>query len=185
MHLLLPIHRTKLRSRLELFAVSHFYLKKRGENYRKARGAVSVHVVEEYMRLFTRFVALSVLTLGSATGFAATKTLVDADRHLLSSYEAIRAALAADNLEGARATASGLSENANAVVIARADSLNTARMAFKKLSAEAIAIGANLPGFVVVHCPMAEADWLQTSRGISNPYLGKKMPTCGKVKSSS
>jgi len=36
------------------------------------------------------------------------------------------------------------------------------------------------------HCPMANdgkgADWLSLEEKISNPFMGKKMPTCGKVK---
>jgi hypothetical protein len=136
------------------------------------------------MTLIQRLFALSILVLAATSSFAAGKSLTETERQMLASYEAIRAELAADNLEAARATAGGMSDNANAAVIARADSLNTARIAFKKLSAEAIALAAGSPGFVIVHCPMVEADWLQTSREISNPYLGKKMPTCGKVKSS-
>lgn len=136
------------------------------------------------MTLIKRLFALSILVLVSASSFAAGRSLTAVERQMLASYEAIRAELAADKLEGARVAASGLPGNANAAVIARADSLNTARMAFKKLSADAIALAAGSPGFVIVHCPMVEADWLQASREISNPYLGKKMPTCGKVKSS-
>jgi hypothetical protein len=30
---------------------------------------------------------------------------------------------------------------------------------------------------------MAKGDWLQTdNKEISNPYMGKKMPTCGEIK---
>ena len=37
----------------------------------------------------------------------------------------------------------------------------------------------------VFTCPMAKADWLQTdSKQVSNPYMGKKMPTCGSLKKS-
>ncbi len=161
-----------------------FHPKKRGENFPKTRSEDPVRVVKEHMRLTRRVLALSLLTFSCVFSFAAGKTLTEADRRLLARYEAIRAELAMDNLEGARTTANNLPGNVNATVIARADTLNTARMAFKKLSAEAIALGAGVDGFVIVHCPMVEADWLQTSREISNPYLGKKMPTCGKVKSS-
>ena len=39
---------------------------------------------------------------------------------------------------------------------------------------------------IVFHCPMAfnnkGADWLQDNKNLQNPYLGKKMPTCGEQK---
>lgn len=31
------------------------------------------------------------------------------------------------------------------------------------------------------YCPMAKAYWMDASRTIHNPYLGKSMPTCGKT----
>ena len=44
--------------------------------------------------------------------------------------------------------------------------------------------GANQPLYVG-HCPMANdnkgADWLSEKREINNPYMGQKMPKCGKV----
>lgn len=45
--------------------------------------------------------------------------------------------------------------------------------------------GAGRPLFVD-HCPMYNnnrgADWLSETKGIKNPYLGTKMPTCGSVR---
>ena len=29
---------------------------------------------------------------------------------------------------------------------------------------------------------MAQADWVQSTRAVTNPYLGKDMLTCGEVK---
>lgn len=44
--------------------------------------------------------------------------------------------------------------------------------------------GASQPLYVG-HCPMANdnkgADWLSEKREINNPYMGQKMPKCGKV----
>ncbi|MGA2174754.1 MAG: hypothetical protein ABSH38_07205 [Verrucomicrobiota bacterium] len=31
-------------------------------------------------------------------------------------------------------------------------------------------------------CPMAEASWLQMSKDIRNPYMGKEMADCGELK---
>lgn len=42
------------------------------------------------------------------------------------------------------------------------------------------------PQLYYTHCPMYNnnkgADWLSEAKQISNPYFGKEMPTCGKVK---
>jgi len=44
--------------------------------------------------------------------------------------------------------------------------------------------GTNQPLYID-HCPMANdnkgADWMSEKKEISNPYMGKKMPTCGTV----
>lgn len=31
------------------------------------------------------------------------------------------------------------------------------------------------------YCPMAKAYWMDENKAVNNPYLGKKMPTCGKT----
>ncbi len=33
----------------------------------------------------------------------------------------------------------------------------------------------------IIHCPMANADWVQSDQTIANPYLGSSMSTCGSV----
>jgi hypothetical protein len=35
---------------------------------------------------------------------------------------------------------------------------------------------------VVLTCPMAKADWVQTDANVRNPYFGKAMSSCGTVK---
>jgi len=37
------------------------------------------------------------------------------------------------------------------------------------------------PPLFVAHCPMVNADWLQTEREISNPYYGSEMLRCGAI----
>jgi len=32
------------------------------------------------------------------------------------------------------------------------------------------------------YCPMVKASWLQASKDINNPYMGKSMLTCGVLK---
>lgn len=63
--------------------------------------------------------------------------------------------------------------------------LKTQRDTLKLVSAKIIELlRANPPAHAtlfVMHCPMAEADWLQISEQVANPYLGSEMPRCGTV----
>ena len=108
--------------------------------------------------------------------------LTDVQKHFLSGYEAVRAALAADDLAAAKSAAEGLSDSPAAKRLAKADSLNTARVAFKKLSDDAAQFAKGKDGYYVFNCPMVDSDWVQTTKTASNPYVGKKMPTCGALK---
>lgn len=42
---------------------------------------------------------------------------------------------------------------------------------------------ADLPALRLFNCPMAKpyGKWLQTESEISNPYMGRSMPRCGKL----
>jgi DNA-binding GntR family transcriptional regulator len=68
-------------------------------------------------------------------------------------------------------------------VTAAADS-TTARQAFSELSRLLVlrlATTSGAPRVLAYHCPMWEgyAWWIQLKPGISNPYMGQSMPTCG------
>ena len=131
---------------------------------------------------------------GLATGLYAAETmpghehsapafaLTDAHSRFLSGYESVRAALAADDLAAATSAASVIADSAPATELAKVQSLKAARVAFKKLSNAAVSLAKGQAGYFVVNCPMAKSDWVQTTTKISNPYLGKKMPTCGNIK---
>jgi len=111
-----------------------------------------------------------------------TAALLEADAAFLARYEHVHAALAADDFKAAQKAATGLD---GAEGIASAESLAKARVAFKALSLKAIEIAKGHEGFYVAHCPMVKgggADWLQTSKKISNPYFGSQMLTCGTIK---
>lgn len=102
----------------------------------------------------------------------------------LSQYEAVRAALASDDLEAAKKAAASLSDD-TAKAIASADSLKSAREAFKSLSKEALKIAKGQPGYFHAHCPMVpgkQGDWVQTNQTINNPYFGKSMLKCGEIR---
>ncbi len=133
---------------------------------------------------------LAILTLGGAL-VAAPSRAVNRAAPLLPLYEHVCSALAADNCPAAQTAARQLAARASelhqpdlataATAVGNADSLAAARKAFRTLSADAIALARQQKGFFILHCPMADADWVQTTRTVSNPYLGKKMPGCGEV----
>jgi len=116
--------------------------------------------------------------------------LTNEQKSFLQGYSAVHQALAADDLPGAQQAAANLTnlstaDSAAAREIAQADSLVTARRAFKALSKSAVKLAGGQPGYFHAHCPMVpgkEGDWVQTSQSILNPYFGKQMLTCGTIK---
>ena len=107
-------------------------------------------------------------------------SLSDTDTKFLAGYQKVHAALAADDLSRAKTAAKDLAEDG--ADIAKAASLKDARAAFEKLSRRAVALAAGESGYYVVHCPMLNKDWVQTTDKIANPYGGKEMATCGEIK---
>ena len=73
-----------------------------------------------------------------------------------------------------------------AETLAKAKDLKAAREAFKPLSTSLVKyLADNKAGKGTYHeayCPMVKASWLQTSKDITNPYMGKAMLTCGVLK---
>ena len=119
----------------------------------------------------------------------------DMKKEILSSYVKVSAALAADDLGAAKKAAAAVAEHASmsdmnksiaakASAVAKATKIDAARTAFKSLSAAVEPLAAGEKGYVVMNCPMANADWVQTSNDVKNPYYGKSMLTCGGPKSS-
>lgn len=111
---------------------------------------------------------------------------------LIPLYEKVASALADDDLIAARAAAQKLAAEAvrlhhagsagSAKAVAQADDLAGAREAFKTLSIEMVALTKHTAGYFILTYPMAQADWVQSTRAVTNPYLGKDMLTCGAVK---
>ena len=106
--------------------------------------------------------------------------LSETDKQFLARYEKVRGALAADDLVAARMAAGDLGDEG--AQLAKSSSLKDARAAFEKLSDKAKQLAAGQAGYYVVHCPMLQKDWVQTSEKIANPYYGKEMATCGEIK---
>ena len=111
---------------------------------------------------------------------------------LLDSYFAVSNALADDNLATAKASADSLTQKAHAAgkhalaehaaKLAAAQTIADAREALKEVSHCAIELAAGSPGYYVMTCSMAKADWLQKTKEIANPYMGKAMLKCGSIK---
>src|SRR5215208_6158983 len=93
-------------------------------------------------RLLFAAIAFGVI---ASPGHAAN--LSDQDKKFLTSYEKIHIALAADDLAGAKTSATELGEPGKE--IAKANSLNDARTGFEKLSAHAKTITAGQSGYHV------------------------------------
>ncbi len=127
-----------------------------------------------------KLTVLSITLAGSTLVSLLAAPLTPGDRDYLVDYKKVRAALAAEDLVGAREAAKTL-ENDGAA-LAQSRSLGVARDQFAQLSAKAEKLAHGQPGFYVMHCPMAKKDWVQTSEQIANPYYGKAMSKCGELK---
>jgi hypothetical protein len=121
--------------------------------------------------------AFALVTLAAPLSAA---ELTDQNKRFLAAYEQVHHALVADDLAGAQTAAADLGRVG--VDLTKSKSLTEARAAFEKLSAQTKDLVAGQPGYFVLHCPMANKDWVQTSDKPSNPYFGKQMPACGEVK---
>jgi hypothetical protein len=137
------------------------------------------------MKLIRLLSILAVAPFATTTHAQQTAAQPAESQHtFLTEYEAVRAALATDDLEAAKKAAAAISANEAASALASAKSLPEAREAFKTLSKGAIEAAKGKPGYFRAHCPMVpkgEGNWVQTTKTISNPYFGKSMAKCGSI----
>lgn len=116
---------------------------------------------------------------------------------VFDNYIQIQTALAKDSVDGvaqkAQAIASAIKDDAmttfatnivqQAEDVAKGTDLRGVREAFKPLSQSLIDYLSKYPALATsyrqVHCPMADANWLQTESVVNNPYFGKSMLHCG------
>lgn len=128
----------------------------------------------------THLIAVIAACIVFTTGLVQAAPLSDTDKQFLARYEKVRSALSADDLRVAKSAAGDLGEEG--AELAKSSSLKEARAAFERLSDKAKQLAAGQSGFYVVHCPMLNKDWVQTSEKIANPYYGREMATCGEIK---
>ena len=119
---------------------------------------------------------------------------------LMPAYLAMQAALAADDLDTAKAQAKvmmGITGHSGTLPdllhdMLAADQLEAFRKPhFETLSNAFIAAAKQTPqampeNLMIMHCPMVYgdrgADWLQTTEPLQNPYFGAMMLKCGEIK---
>lgn len=125
---------------------------------------------------------------------------IEADKDaILAGYMNIENALADDNSELVQRQATELLNESTGLNethikkslegLAKATDLKEQRKHFATLSKELYTIlkemGVKEKTLYWIHCPMAMdgegANWLSLSQDILNPYLGKQMPSCGKI----
>lgn len=112
---------------------------------------------------------------------------------IVLAYDALREALAVDDLDLAKAKAKELAAISGApeklVQVAtdfdKMPNFDTARVAFGEISRAYITHLAANPdlarGLIAFRCPMAEVYqlWVQLDEPMRNPYMGKRMLECG------
>ena len=127
----------------------------------------------------THLITLAAVCLALTSATANAATLSDKDKQFLAGYEKAHTALAADDLNGAKAAGGDL--GTEGAELSNSSSLKDARAAFEKLSAKAKELAAGQPGYYLYYCPMLKKDWVQTSTTTANPYAGKDMVGCGQI----
>lgn len=126
--------------------------------------------------------------------------LMEPVKSVYDNYLKIQSSLARDSIKGVSDEANAISKavkgdsmkmlptevGTQADALAKATDVSSARETFKDLSASLIKYLADNKvksgSYTEAFCPMANASWLQSSKTVSNPYLGQSMPTCGEIK---
>lgn len=135
-----------------------------------------------------RILAVScVMTLAAAAPALAQADAAKTFEH----YEAIRVALAADEIQGLGPHATALAPLAEALGgaearraaegIGEAGDIKAARERFGVLSAALLPKfkAAGLDGVYLYTCGMVNQSWAQRGQKVENPYMGKSMLACG------
>ncbi|BET65491.1 hypothetical protein ASA1KI_04090 [Opitutales bacterium ASA1] len=132
---------------------------------------------------------------GSKTACAEAACCTEGGDGLVGVYEKVALALAADDLAAARLASDKLAcyatckEDkalaAHVAMFARAASLEDARDAFKAVSASVVAKADGTADCYIMSCPKSGAEWVQSTKAVANPFLGKAAAGAGTVKKTS
>jgi hypothetical protein len=130
---------------------------------------------------FRFFILLALATAWiAAPSFIRAADLSKDDIAFLAAYEKAHAALVDDNLDLVKKSAESMGDPGRA--LAASANLKEARSAFAALSKTAVTLAAGQPGYYILHCPMVNLDWVQTSPAVANPFGGAEMRACGVLK---
>lgn len=136
-----------------------------------------------------RFPVIAIFLLGVLRLGAADMKSESMATEILAASAKVSAALAADDLPTAKSAAAELAEHADmakntslaskANALAKAERIADARKELVGLTAAVEPLAQGRKDYVVMHCPMAGADWVQAKGKTQNPYYAKSMLTCG------
>ena len=121
------------------------------------------------------------------------------ERTMLKNYEELRVSLVQDDLTTAERLAAKMAlefgdwvpVSSSVQLIAKSDSLESARKAFAKLSQEAIRLANRHPEYLILRCPTdcpencvncrsnEFGSWVQIDTLVGNPFMGTASPHCG------
>ena len=143
-------------------------------------------------------IAAALLASGCSRISRKAATAISAeDRAVLNQYEFVRVALADDDSRRTRLAAEKLAKAIEAPGVSPgvaktktaaktlADSfrIDVSRAAFKEISAALIPVCDGAEGFFVFSTLLVtDGNWIQTTREVGNPYLGRAMATYGEIK---
>ncbi len=144
-------------------------------------------------------ICLTLLALGGCSrgGAKPASSISEADREVLVQYEALRAALADDDMRKAHVAGEkllkaidapgvtpGIAKTRNAArIMAETYRIELLRGALKEISAALIPICQGVEGYYIASTDLVvDGLWVQTSPVISNPYLGRSMSLYGEIK---
>lgn len=142
----------------------------------------------------SRLALLLIAACFCATGFVrlAAAPPVPLKSEILAAYVTTANAFASDDFTAVKSAATALADKADiadqqtimkqAAAVATAADISAARDAFKPLSASIEPLAVGEKGYTIMTCSMANADWVQVSGEVKNPYLGKSMQSCGEPK---
>jgi hypothetical protein len=148
------------------------------------------------------FVVAAAMTLLVASGCSrgAAKpadSILAPDREVLVQYEAMRAALADDDVRKAHVAGEKLLKSVDATgvsagltkarsaakIMSESYRIDVLRSAFKEFSGALVPLCQGVEGLYIVSTDLVvDGVWVQNSRVISNPYLGRSMGLYGEIK---
>ncbi len=148
--------------------------------------------------LVSLLLAISLALVGcGAKPKRAASVLNEPDRAVFAQYTAIRLALVEEDLRRSRSAGVGLTKaletsgvspallktKAGAKTLSETNRLDLARTAFKDVSASILGHFGDVEGYFIVESSMVlDGRWVQDTKEIGNPFLGRALANSGEIK---